>query len=132
MPAPTRKFCGRSLRPKRESCQILARRRPQWNGLDLRPARDGFSAFERGVAYTGINLEDLRELPIELPSLTEQREIVHHIETAFAWLDRVATEHANASRLLPKLNQAILAKAFRGELVLSDGQSGPLAAAERV
>lgn len=46
---------------------------------------------ERGVAYTGINLEDLRELPIELPSLTEQREIVRRIETAFAWLDRVAT-----------------------------------------
>jgi hypothetical protein len=40
---------------------------------------------------------------------------IHRIETAFAWLDSVAAEHANASRLLPKLDQAILAKAFRAD-----------------
>jgi type I restriction enzyme, S subunit len=52
--------------------------------------------------------------------IDEQAEIIRQVETAFAWLDRVAVEHANASRLLPKLDQAILAKAFRGELVPSD------------
>ena len=60
----------------------------------------------------------------------EQEEIVRKIETAFAWLARVAAERANASRLLPKLDQAILTQAFRGELVLSDGQPRTLADAE--
>jgi hypothetical protein len=58
--------------------------------------------------------------PILLPPIIEQHEIIQHIETAFAWLNRVAAEHGNASRLLPKLDQAILAKAFRGELVPQD------------
>jgi type I restriction enzyme, S subunit len=47
----------------------------------------------------------------------EMEEVLRRIEAAFAWLDRVAAEHANAARLLPKLDQAILAKAFRSELV---------------
>jgi|HubBroStandDraft_6_1064221.scaffolds.fasta_scaffold478747_2 hypothetical protein len=40
--------------------------------------------------------------------------------TIFAWIDRIVDEHDNASRLLPRLDQAILAKAFRGELVPQD------------
>ena len=64
-----------------------------------------------------INSEELAALAIPRPSISEQHEIICRIETAFAWLDRVAAEHANASRLLLKLDQAILAKAFRGELV---------------
>jgi type I restriction enzyme S subunit len=63
-----------------------------------------------------INSAELGALAIPCPELVEQQEIVRRIETAFAWLDRVAAEHADASRLLPKLDQAILAKAFRGEL----------------
>jgi hypothetical protein len=31
---------------------------------------------------------------------------------SFAWADRVAAEHANASGLLRRLDQSILAKAF--------------------
>jgi type I restriction enzyme S subunit len=77
-----------------------------------------------------INSTELAALAIPCPQLIEQQEIVRRIESAFTWLDRVATEHANASRLLPKLDQAILAKAFRGELVLSDGQPRPLPDAE--
>jgi type I restriction enzyme, S subunit len=91
-------------------------------------------SMKTGISDSGLNLTQGKFLNLSLPKLTrsQQQEIVLRVETAFAWLDRVATEHANASRLLPKLDQAILAKAFRGELVLSDGQSGPLAAAERV
>jgi type I restriction enzyme S subunit len=72
-----------------------------------------------------INKGRFEQLPLRLPSTDEQREIVRRIESAFAWLDRVAGGHANASRLLPNLDQAILANAFRGELVLPDGQSDP-------
>jgi type I restriction enzyme, S subunit len=63
-----------------------------------------------------INGEVVRSLIVPLPPNEEMVEILQLVETAFAWLDRVAAEHANASRLLPKLDHAILAKAFRGEL----------------
>lgn len=57
---------------------------------------------------------------VPLPTIEEQLEIVRRIEVAYQWLDKIATEHARAEHLLPKLDQAILAKAFRGELVPQD------------
>jgi type I restriction enzyme, S subunit len=89
-------------------------------------------SMKTGISDSGLNLTQGKFLNLSLPKLTrsQQQEIVSRVEIALAWLDRVAAEHANASRLLPKLDQAILAKAFRGELVLSDGQPRTLAAAE--
>ena len=55
----------------------------------------------------------------------EQQEVVARIDRAFSWLDKIATEHARADHLLPKLDQAILAKAFRGELVPQDPNDEP-------
>lgn len=48
-------------------------------------------------------------------------------ETAFAEIDRLAAEAAAARRLLDRLDQAILAKAFRGELVPQDPADEPAA-----
>ncbi|HXO95633.1 MAG TPA: hypothetical protein VN857_03540 [Chthoniobacterales bacterium] len=45
-----------------------------------------------------------------------------NFETAFAWLDKVATEHGRAANLLPVLDEAILARPFRSELI----PQGPL------
>ena len=55
----------------------------------------------------------------------EQVEIVRRIDHAFAWLDKITTEQDRAQHLLPKLNQAILAKAFRGELVPQNTNDEP-------
>jgi type I restriction enzyme S subunit len=73
-----------------------------------------------------INSKELAALEIPRPTIQEQQEIVHRVETAFAWLDRVAGKHADAARLLPKLDQAILTKAFRGELVPQDPNDEPV------
>jgi type I restriction enzyme S subunit len=80
---------------------------------------------EKGVAYTGINIEDLRKLPIEFPSKGQQFEICRRIKMAFAWIDRLASETTSARRLIDHLDQAILAKAFRGELVPQDPNDEP-------
>ena len=92
--------------------------------LVLRHAKLNASSGGTGQPY--VNQDILNEVDFQLPAITEQRDIIRRIETAFAWLDRVATEDANASRLLPKLDHAILTKAFRGELVAQDPNDEPV------
>jgi type I restriction enzyme S subunit len=72
-----------------------------------------------------ISGNDILTTRVPLPPIDEQVEIVRRIESAFNWLDRMAADHAAASKLLPKLDAAILAKAFRGELVPQDSKDEP-------
>jgi type I restriction enzyme S subunit len=80
---------------------------------------------EKGVAYTGINIEDLRELPVKIPTLTEQAEIVRRVEALFAMADRIEARLATAQRLVERLTPATLSKAFRGDLVPQDPNDEP-------
>lgn len=80
-----------------------------------------FSALHEGrTVLPKINQKALNSTPFPLPPLDEQAETVRRIDSAFNWLDRMAADHAAAAKLLPKLDAAILAKAFRGELVPQD------------
>lgn len=81
----------------------------------------------KGVAYTGINIEDLRTLPLKLPHLDEQTEIVRRVETLFAFADRLEARLAQAQTAATRLTPALLAKAFRGELVPQDPNDEPAA-----
>lgn len=78
-----------------------------------------------GATRPRISLKQLKAFTFALPSIEEQQEIVGRIESAFGWLDRLAADHAAADRLLPKLDAAILEKAFRGELVPQDPNDEP-------
>ena len=71
---------------------------------------------QKGVAYTGVNLEDLRKLPVDLPSIKKQREIAQHIRAAHSRAAGLAYEVERARVLLNRLDQAALMKAFRGDL----------------
>ncbi|MBB2681746.1 UNVERIFIED_ORG: type I restriction enzyme S subunit [Rhizobium esperanzae] len=64
-----------------------------------------------------ISGDDIATCPIPIPPKEEQHEIVRRIESAFAKIDRLAAEAKRALELVGKLDEAILAKAFRGELV---------------
>lgn len=79
----------------------------------------------KGVAYTGINIEDLRTLPLELPGKEEQAEIVRRVETLFAFADRLEARLQTAQTATERLTPALLAKAFRGELVPQDPNDEP-------
>jgi len=61
------------------------------------------------------------------PSLAEQEFIVRILDEGFSWLNAASAEHELAAKLLPKLEQSILAKAFRGELVPQDPADEPAA-----
>ena len=75
---------------------------------------------QKGVAYTGINLTDLRKLPVDLPSMTEQREVVQYIRSAHSMASVLANEAERAHSLLDRLDEATLAKAFKGDLALDE------------
>lgn len=79
----------------------------------------------KGVAYTGINIEDLRALPLKLPLKEEQTEIVRRVETLFAFADRLEARLQTAQTATARLSPALLAKAFRGELVPQDPNDEP-------
>lgn len=72
-----------------------------------------------------ISQKTLEELPAPLIPLKEQHEIVRRIESAFAKIDRLAKEAKRALELVGRLDEAILAKAFRGELVPQDENDEP-------
>ncbi|MCX8123885.1 MAG: restriction endonuclease subunit S, partial [Spirochaetes bacterium] len=62
---------------------------------------------------------------IPLPPLEEQNEIVRRVEKLFALADSLEAKYKKAYERVEKLEQAILAKAFRGELVKPDPNDEP-------
>jgi type I restriction enzyme, S subunit len=72
-----------------------------------------------------INQKTVMNTPINLPSLAEQNEIVRRIESLFKLADTIANQKSQIQNRLETLNQSILAKAFRGELVPQDPNDEP-------
>lgn len=69
----------------------------------------------------------LLSLPIGVPPEAEQTEIVRRVETLFAFADRLEARLAQAQTAATRLTPALLAKAFRGELVPQDPNDEPAA-----
>lgn len=78
-----------------------------------------------GATRPRINTTQLRELEIRLCPFPEQLEIVRRVEDLFALADRLEARVGKARGQVEKLTQAILAKAFRGELVPQDPNDEP-------
>lgn len=77
------------------------------------------------LSMRNLSQSELRAIPLPWPGKPERSEIVRRIETAFAWIDRLALDATSARKLVDKLDQAVLAKAFRGELVPQDPNGEP-------
>ncbi len=74
--------------------------------------------------YT-LSISKISALPIPLCSIEEQKEIVRRVEERFAKIDKIEQEYQKAVKLCDRLEQATLAKAFRGELVPQDPNDEP-------
>jgi len=70
-----------------------------------------------GVSQSNINAQKLASLVIPLPSLQEQQEIVARVESLFAKADVIEALYDLLKKKIEALPQAILHKAFKGELV---------------
>lgn len=82
------------------------------------------SAAQGKLALTRID-----KLPIYLPTLLEQQEIVRRVESLFSQADAIEQQYQSLKQKIDNLPQAILHKAFKGELVEqlpSDGDARDL------
>lgn len=78
-----------------------------------------------GVAQQHFNVGSMKRMPINLPPMDEQTEIVRRVEQLFAFADQLEAKVASAKKRIDHLSQSILAKAFRGELVPQDPNDEP-------
>lgn len=70
----------------------------------------------------------IKSLQIHLPPTGEQAEIVSRVETLFAFADHLEARLQPAQTATTRLTLALLAKAFRGELVPQDPNDEPAVA----
>jgi type I restriction enzyme S subunit len=81
-----------------------------------------FAVRESTHGTRRLESETLKCWPIPIPSLKEQAEIVRRLESLFQMADDIEKRVAAAALRSEKLTQAILAKAFRGELVPTEAE----------
>jgi len=87
----------------------------QANYLSMRELAEGGN-------QPNLSLGKMKELPIPLPPLREQHEIVRRVDALFKLADAIEARVAAATARADKITQAILAKAFRGELVPTEAE----------
>ncbi|HFV9237527.1 restriction endonuclease subunit S [Enterobacter mori] len=94
-----------------------------------------------GGNQPNLNLNKVREIPVIVPPLPEQAEIVRRVEQLFAYADTIEKQVNSALTRVNSLTQSILAKAFRGELTaqwraenpsLISGENSAAALLERI
>lgn len=77
---------------------------------------DQLTAKQTGSAQPQIPAGILKTFSIGVPKLGEQQEIVRRVEQLFSYADQIEQRVKDAQARVNHLTQAILAKAFRGEL----------------
>lgn len=72
---------------------------------------------KQAVNQASINQKDVIQVQISIPSLKEQQEIVKRVDALFGLADKIESQYLSLKAKIDQMPQAILAKAFRGELV---------------
>lgn len=84
---------------------------------------------ENATGTTGnmpkINQVVVSAAPVILPPIEEQQEIVRKVESLFARADAIEDQYTYSRKRVSILSQAILSKAFRGELISQDPNDEP-------
>lgn len=81
--------------------------------------------FGGGNNQQALNKTSVQSLPFFLPPIEEQEEIVRRVEELFAFADQIEQRVRVAQQRVNHLTQAILAKAFRGELTAEWREQNP-------
>lgn len=80
-----------------------------------------------GISESGLNIkqESLLNIRIKIPSIDEQQAIIFRVEKLFFLADNLEKRYTQAMEAFTTLTPALLAKAFRGELVPQDPSDEP-------
>ena len=95
--------------------------------LACRGTYEALKSLVHGATRPRINLRQLRGFEVLVPSRDEQTEIARRVELLFAYADRLEARLRSAQTAANRLTPALLAKAFRGELVPQDPNDEPAA-----
>jgi len=81
--------------------------------------------YAPATAQKNINLAILSQVAVPIPPVEERKKIVHALDESFEIIRCLDTAEESVTKQLSRLNQSILAKAFRGELVPQDPNDEP-------
>jgi type I restriction enzyme S subunit len=81
-----------------------------------------FDAGAQTVNLASVSMSKIRRLPVPVPPVDEQREILRRVDALFGVADKIERRVAAASARADALIQSILAKGFRGELVPTEAE----------
>jgi type I restriction enzyme, S subunit len=70
----------------------------------------------KGSIMAGLNMEIIKELPLQLPSIPTQQKIIEEVRSLSHETQRLKTTYQQKLTALNELKQSILHKAFTGEL----------------
>lgn len=70
------------------------------------------------TGVNNINTTEVNNLEVNLPSLDEQQEIVSRVDKLFTLANSLEAKYNKAIKRIEKIEQSVLARAFRGELIL--------------
>ncbi|MGH7032619.1 MAG: restriction endonuclease subunit S [Stellaceae bacterium] len=73
-------------------------------------------SVKKGAAYVGINIEDLRLLPVSAPSIDKQEEIVCNLRAFQTEIERLESIYEQKLTALEGLKKSFLHQGFSGEL----------------
>lgn len=102
--------------------------RSQWVEIFFRsPDGRGVLAGVKSAttSVAAIYQRSLMALEIPVPSIEEQTELIDRVETFFTLADQLEARLNAARKVVDRLTPALLAKAFRGELVPQDPNDEP-------
>lgn len=118
IPATINQACAAVVVDEAKMLRSFVKLSLQANYLEMRVLAEGGN-------QPNLNLAKVKGFPLPQPALEEQAEIVRRVETLFAFADRLEARLQAAQTATNRLTPALLAKAFRGELVPQDPNDEP-------
>jgi type I restriction enzyme S subunit len=85
--------------------------------LGSQPVKKHLDENAGGTTMANLNLKIVNNIPISLPSLTQQQYIVEEIESSFSVSDKMEESINEGLKQAEALRQSILQKAFSGQLI---------------
>jgi type I restriction enzyme, S subunit len=84
-----------------------------------------YQRVARGVAVRGVNIGDLRSMPVPVPPHDEQVAIANEVERQFTLFDQIEATVDAAMTHASSLRSSVLAAALSGQLVSQDPKEEP-------